>query len=224
MGRSFVCGQGRSFRAGKQLYPLIIHFLEDVQGCRNITVIKIINSKKCETGSKQRPRIGMTQSYIGFKSMRGWSGNLALTVLVCCISYGLIFTTYRAVWCVSAFGEVLRTQDRTQLSELSRLQDQARVMEYAELIWQLTFEDKTSSVTQRRSVHVEWLPFSFVEWLVGNRDLLVVTGDEKTKRRMRIFYYRLRWGYLMAGADPKKFQELEKIGSERMIEQEENDR
>lgn len=166
----------------------------------------------------------MTQSYIGLRSMRVWSGKLALTVLVCFISYGLISTTYRAVWCVSAFDEVLRTQDRTQLAELSRLQDQARVMEYAELIWQLTFEDKTGSVTQGRSVHVKWLPFSFVEWLAGNRDLLVVTGDGKTKRRKRIFYYRLRWGYLMAGADPKKFQELEKIGYERMIEQEENDR
>ena len=97
-------------------------------------------------------------------------------------------------------------------------------MEYAELIWQMAFEDKTSSVTQGRSVYVEWLPFSFVEWLAGNRDLLVVTGDWKTKRRKRIFYYRLRWGYLIAGADPEKFQELEKVGYERMIEQEDNDR
>jgi len=156
--------------------------------------------------------------------MRGWPGKLVLTVVICCLSYGLISNSYRAVWGVSAFGEALRTQDRTQLAELSRLQDQDRVMEYAELIWQMAFEDKTSSVTQGRSVHVEWLPFSFVEWLAGNRDLLVVTGDWKTKRRKRIFYYRLRWGYLIAGADPEKFQELEKVGYERMIEQEDNDR
>lgn len=113
---------------------------------------------------------------------------------------------------VTTFGTAMRARDAEALVRLASLPDRAAVLTEAKTIWTLcsAATDQTGPLPDG-ACQVQTLPCSLWDLLAGRRDLLVLAVHPQTAQGIDVFYYRIRAGHLKAGADPRKFDELEDL-------------
>lgn len=135
---------------------------------------------------------------------------VALAVLA--IAAAVVWWARHTGTMVTAFRAALHARDAEALVRLAPLPDRAAVLNEAKTIWTLC-----SNATDRPgplpegTCQVQTLRCSLWDLLAGRRDLLVLVVDAQTGQGLKVYYYRIRANHLKAGADPRKFDELEDL-------------
>jgi hypothetical protein len=133
---------------------------------------------------------------------------VALVAVVCALAWW----TRQTGSMVDRFRSAIVDRDADALVRLARVAQRPAVLTEAKTIWRLCSPPgRDAGPLQRGSCRVHVLAPSLWERLRGRRDLLVLAVDPQSGSGIDVFYYRIRANRLHAGADPRKFDDLELV-------------